>query len=171
MSTSHLHSDASDDDDDHSSQASSSSSVSELEYIDPSLQPSRSMTSHPGLNIRSPPPDFATNTGHFRSLPLSSSNSAPAFNHHSQEENDQPSSKFSANDYTHISQAIAHQPLAINPSQQTVDLMKKLAQASLGREQGSDVDRVAHFMAEVTAQVCSRSALPLLRARVSSHRF
>lgn len=171
MTTSHLDTDASDDDDDHSSQASSSSSSSELEYIDPSLQPSRSMTSHPGLNLRSPPSDFATNTGHFRSLPLSASNSTPAFNHHSQEENEEPSSKFSASDYTHISQAIAHQPLAINPSQQTVDLMKKLAQASLGREQGSDIDRVAHFMAEVTAQVCSRSAPLLLQIQLSFHSF
>lgn len=115
-------------------------------YIDPALKgPSRSRRNRipESITVREAPPDFASNTGNFRALPSTSTDSGRNVVGNAL--------KFAASDYTHISQAIAHQPLAVNPSLQTVELMKKMAQAALPRE--SEVDRMSAFMTEVSNQV------------------
>ena len=113
------------------------------EYIDPVLQPSRG-TSAPRQPLRSPPAAFAHNTGNFLALSGTPDGSVDA---------DHPILRAGSNplDYTHISQALAHQPLATNASQQTVSLMQKLAAA--GTTGTSVEDRLAAFMREVQNQV------------------
>ncbi|KAK4704418.1 hypothetical protein P7C70_g1793, partial [Phenoliferia sp. Uapishka_3] len=130
------------------------------EYIDPTLphsNPSRRSGSsstrlHKGPTtssaLRSPPGNFAHNTGSFLALAAAPDSSIDAIN---------PVSRNSVNpiDYTHISQALAHQPLATNSSQQTVSLMQKLATAgSMGE---TTEDRLEAFMREVQNQMFALS--------------
>lgn len=105
------------------------------------LKPATTTTASidPALALALAPPSFATNTGIFLSLPTPT--------------------ELNTLDYTHISQALAHQPLAINPSRQTIELIGKLSNAGKalerGGEEGGDKeeDRLERFMNEVKMQV------------------
>lgn len=111
------------------------------DFVDPALK-NASFPRSPGLPLRAPPARFATHTGMFLPLPATNDDVMTAV------------------DYTHISQALAHQPLATNPSQQTIDLMTKLESA--GTVEGSLEERMDAFMKEVKTQV--RFALPPSRS-------
>lgn len=114
------------------------------DFVDPSLKqvkPDRvKRFAARAAVVHSPPRDFAHNTGAFMNLPL------PSRNHSSNAPN------ASVGDYTHISQALAHQPLATNPSQQTMSLLAKLS-SSASMNAGTEADRVTLFMEEMRAQV------------------
>lgn len=92
----------------------------------------------------SPPASFAQNTGSFLALAPSDHLDNPSII--------RPPGGPTPVDYTHISQALAHQPLATNSSQQTVSLMQKLASA--GTQEGATTEeQLEGFMREVQNQV------------------
>ncbi|KAL8281197.1 hypothetical protein RQP46_006555 [Phenoliferia psychrophenolica] len=115
--------------------------------IDPVLKSSTS-TSNPRQPLRSPPAAFAHNTGNFLALSAQPDGSL---------DSEQPLLRANSNplDYTHISQALAHQPLATNASQQTVSLMQKLATA--GGVGTTTEERLGAFMREVQNQMFALS--------------
>lgn len=125
---------------DHSDEDGSSSSSSDDDdsFVDPLLKDSKRSKHHHHSKSSSKPFRTTTSTSNGSELPLPSL------------------------DYTHISQALAHQPLATNPSQQTISLMQKLGLAAtnaitIGGEEG-----LKGFMNEVKNQVCSFPLSPLL---------
>lgn len=120
----------------------SSSDDDDDDFVDPSLK--RTFPRSQNLALPTPPARFAQNTGMFLPLPGA---------------HEQGGDMMTAADYTHISQALAHQPLATNPSQQTIDLMTKLDSA--GTTQGTLEERMDAFMKEVKTQVRSLSLLTL----------
>ncbi|KAM0753181.1 hypothetical protein T439DRAFT_323815 [Meredithblackwellia eburnea MCA 4105] len=121
-------------------------------------QPQRSTSAR--LPARSPPSaTFAHNTGAFLPLvtddPLiaiagASSSRSPSGS--SIPNHQHPSGPI---DYTHITQALAQQPLATNSSQQTISIVQKLSSAG---EQGASIEaRFKSFMRELQSQMYTMS--------------
>ncbi|KAI5480741.1 hypothetical protein MNV49_007147 [Pseudohyphozyma bogoriensis] len=118
-------------------------------YVEPSLRKVRQKTQNPPV-LRSSASAFAHNTGPFLALHPTSS-TADSTRLTVSAAADSSDVNLTSMDYTHISQALAHQPLATNPSQQTIEMMQKLGTAEA--DSGSLEDKMSRFMTEVKSQL------------------